>query len=160
MKNVIIFLYILLIPLSIVGCGKSEEKPESPSFKKSKFADSELTKDVVLSIKEKQITTKTEELTLIYTNNSKTEYLYGGVDYLEIENDGVWYSVPSKENVQWNNVAYSIPPSGVSESKFPIKTHYGDLDSGKYRVIKKIGEVDIPKVTNIIIAEFILNKIE
>jgi hypothetical protein len=152
MKITFFVLCIMLIFLMPVGC-KSNPKQ---NFDQSPYLASGQNPDVTLSIKENTVTSKMDEITLIYTNNSKTEYLYGGIDFLEVEIDGIWYPVPPKDNVAWSMVAYILPPNGVTESSFPIKELYGDLESGKYRVLKTLSKPDNTQEGKYIIAEFII----
>ena len=155
MKITVIILFSTCLFLIIIGCNNTKKADKyQMDFEKSQYITSKQNKDVILSIKENRITSDIEEITLIYTNQSETEYFYGGIDYLEIYIDGIWYSIPTKNNTQWHMLAYKLPPNCQVESCFSIKTYYGSIDSGKYRIIKTLGKLDDPIDKTYIIAEF------
>lgn len=133
-----------------VGCKASPQK----DLEKSPFIAAEQNQDVVLSIKGKTITLETQTITLTYTNKSGTEYSYGGVDFLDVEMDGIWYTVPHKDNVAWDMLAFLLPANGSAESSFPIKMYYEDLGNGKYRIVKKLNTLDSTHIGSYIITEF------
>ena len=132
------------------GCKASPQK----DLEKSPFIAAEQNQDVELSIKEKTVTSETQTITLTYTNKSGTEYSYGGVDFLDVEIDGTWYTVLHKDNVAWDMLAFLLPANGSAESSFPIKMYYEDLNSGKYRIVKKLNTLDSTHIGSYIIIEF------
>jgi hypothetical protein len=149
----LIFLFcIFLINVFFSGCEKQMNK--NPVLEQSHFNTSDINNDILLSIKDNSITPETKEITLVFKNKSKVEYIYGGVDYLEKEIDGKWYSLPSKENVQWDMLAYKLKAEAVAESNFSIKTYYGDLTKGKYRIIKEVSQIDNIKIKSYVIVKF------
>lgn len=156
MKKLFLILFsAFFISLLFSGCEKKEDK--IIDLEQTQFNTSNLNKNVILLIKEKSITSETEEITLVYNNKSKVEYIYGGVDHLEKGIDGKWYSLPSKENAAWDMLAYRLQPEGTAESKFPIKTCYGDLKKGKYRIIKNLSQFDNTKNESYAAVEFTIN---
>ena len=132
------------------GCKESPQK----DLEKSPFIAAEQNQDVMLSINEKTVTSETQTITLTYTNKSGTEYSYGGVDFLDVEMDGVWYTVPHKDNIAWDMLAFLLPANGSAESSFPIKMYYEDLGNGKYRIVKKLNTLDSTHIGSYIITEF------
>jgi hypothetical protein len=152
MKKLLILFCIFFISILFSGCEKHEIK--TSTLEQSHFKISDINNDVILSIKENSITSETNEITLVYTNRSKAEYLYGGIDYLEVEKDSKWYALPSKEGTEWHMVAYTLKPDGIAESSFSIKTYYGDLAKGKYRIIKTLSQFDNTKIESYTVAEF------
>lgn len=156
MKKLLLILFsAFFISLLFSGCEKQEDN--ITDLEQSHFYTSDINKDVILLIKEKSITSETEEITLVYKNRSKIEYIYGGVDHLEKEIDGKWYSLPSKENAAWDMLAYILQPECTTESKFPIKTCYGVLKKGKYRIIKNLSQFDNTKNESYAAVEFTIN---
>ncbi|MDF2611049.1 MAG: hypothetical protein K0R92_2523 [Lachnospiraceae bacterium] len=152
MKKLLILLCAFIIIILFVVFQYQEN--ETPTLELSRISTSDINNNVVLSIKENSITSETQELTLVYENKSKEEYIYGGVDFLEIEADDKWYSLTPKENVQWNMLAYTLPPEDITESIFFIKAHFGDLTKGKYRIIKELSQLDKNNKETYVIAEF------
>jgi hypothetical protein len=139
------------------GCttGKTADTANS-NLDPSPYIASKQNKDVNLSIKENKITVDTNEITLIFENKTDTLYLYGEITYLEVESDGIWYSIPSKENVAWTMVAYPLSANSLKELVFPIHTYFDNLESGKYRIVKKISISDDPQNVSFVIAEFVV----
>ncbi|MDF2473641.1 MAG: hypothetical protein K0R21_1423 [Anaerocolumna sp.] len=154
MRKLLILLCAFIIIILFVVFQNQEN--ETPTLELSRISTSDINNDVVLSIKENSITSETQELNLVYENKSKEEYIYGGVDFLEMKADGKWYSLAPKENVQWNMLAYTLPPESIKESIFSIKAYYGDLTKGKYRIVKTLSQSDNKNKETYVIAEFII----
>ena len=94
--------------------------------------------EVILSVKEEKITQETETITLLYTNHSDQEYIYGAETHLEVKVDDKWYVVPLLEDVGWEDIAYILSPNDTREDTFYIKANYGQLDGGNYRIVKTL----------------------
>ena len=102
-----IMLTILIITLA--ACSSSE-KMNLKSMQKSVYDASNQSKDVTLTIKEKVITSETDSITLILTNISDKQYIFGEQPILEVKSEGVWYAVPYLKTAAWNDIAYILPP--------------------------------------------------
>lgn len=109
--------------------------------------------DVRMSVNESIIPDYTEEITLIVSNQSDMEYIYGKKMILETEFDSKWYSLPMLENVAWTLEGYSLLPSESREITFSIKDYYGKLTLGKYRIVKELTLLSSDELI-FIIAEF------
>ncbi|HHW71349.1 MAG TPA: hypothetical protein GX392_08485 [Clostridiales bacterium] len=84
MKKVIYVVVLVILAITIAGCNSSK-KLDVSKLDKSIYDASQQSKDMTLSIKEQVITPNTEEITLIYTNHSSKEYIYGAEPHLEME---------------------------------------------------------------------------
>ncbi len=132
MKRILIMTIASVLMLTLAGCAP---KIDINSLEKSEYGDLADT-GLIMSIKEETVTTKTESLTVEYTNNTDTEYVFGKEPHLEIAVDGTWYVVPVNENAAWEAIGIILLPNGTSEEDFSLKFFYEGLIPGHYRVIK------------------------
>jgi len=130
-----IILTILVITLA--ACS-SPEKMNLKSLQISVYDASSQSKDVTLTIKEKVITSKTDSITLILTNISDKQYIFGEKPILEVKSDGTWKVVPYLKTAAWDDIAYILPPGKNRELKLSIKNNYGRLSKGSYRAVKEL----------------------
>jgi hypothetical protein len=93
---------------------------------------------IAMSIKEQEITTKTESLTIEYANASDIEYVFGKEPHLEIDSESAWYVVPVKESAAWEDIGFILSANGTSEEKFSLGFFYEGLIPGHYRIIKTL----------------------
>lgn len=128
MKKFTIFTCILILCFTLVSCGAEKTKNEGEKPRE----------DVTLTIKEKEITTDTKELSLVFTNNSNNEYTYGEEPRLDIDKNGTWTEYPIITRIGWNDIAHVLKPKDKGEITFPVELFYTKLEKGKYRVVKKI----------------------
>jgi hypothetical protein len=84
------------------------------------------------------VTANTETLTLYLANSSDTEYTFGLEPHLDVEADGVWYTVPTVEGAVWIEIAYVLPAYGTSEYDFSLTDFYGRLGAGHYRIVRPL----------------------
>lgn len=136
-KKIICSVFLVILAIAVAGCNSSK-KLDVSKLDKSLYDASQQSKDVTLSVKEQTITPQTEEITLVYTNNSSKEYIYGEEPHLEMEVDGIWYVIPVLDGVGWNEMGYILSPKDSREDIFTIKTYYGKLEPGNYRIIKTL----------------------
>lgn len=137
MKKSINAILLVILTMVMVGCNSSKRLDVS-KLDKSVYDASQQSKDVTLLVKEKTITPQTEEITLVYTNNSSKEYIYGEEPHLEMEVDGLWYVIPVLDGVGWHEMGYILSPKDSREDIFTIKTYYGKLELGNYRIVKTL----------------------
>jgi len=157
MKKQLSCIFLILMVAMFSGCttGKTVDTANS-NLDPSPYITSTQNNDVILSIKESKITTDTDEITLTFENKTDIEYFYGLIAYIEIESDGIWYSIPIKKDVYWTMLAYPIPANSRAEQVFPLHTYYDNLESGKYRIVKTISMYDDPQNDSYVIAEFVV----
>jgi len=137
MKKVMYIVILIILMVNSTAC-KAFKKLDVSKLEKSTYDVSQQSKDVALSIKEENIVKNTESITLIYTNFSDKEYIYGKEPHLEIEVDDIWYVVPTLETAAWDEMAYILSPNDIREDVFPIKEYYGELNEGSYRIVKTL----------------------
>lgn len=145
------FIVLVLILSGVLTACSSNKKLDKKSLEKSAYSTSQQSKDVTLSVKEKDIASGTESITLIYTNISDKEYSFGKEPHLEVELEGEWYVVPTLESAAWDEIGYLLSPKGSAEEILPVKDLYGQLAPGNYRIIKKLYSDGQPVLS---IAEF------
>lgn len=153
MKKSLLFIVILFL---LFGC---QNQNTASSLHLSEIEDINLQDDVVLLLNEEDSNLPTE-ITINYINNSANEYIYGGIDILEMQIDRKWYTIPPADNVQWHMLAYKLEANSVAESNFQIAFYYGDLEAGKYRVVKEIRKYDNVEEKFYIAAEFDISATE
>lgn len=118
--------------------------------------------NVILSIKEGTLTNKS--VTLILKNDSKVNYSYGELYYIEQEKNGDWQKLETIHDMVFNLPAYQLESGKSVEISINWLYGYGYLESGKYRIIKQIYENNDSKLhdSNIVsfnvYAEFEINE--
>lgn len=143
MKKHLLLLHCLVISLIILsGCGSSsgskstEETDLEPSAHETVNHLDGVTMDV------KKETVSSTGLTVIFENNSDKLCIYGDYFLLEKEVSGKWYEVPIAldDNYGFNDIGYELPSSSTGEWVVDWEWLYGDLDTGKYRIVKDISD--------------------
>ncbi len=77
------------------------------------------------------------KVTVEYVNNSGKDYLYGDEFYVQKNINGEWYKIPvAVSNYGFNAIAH-ILPAGESVQLICDLTSYGELENGRYRVVKE-----------------------
>ena len=79
-----------------------------------------------------------DTLALHFENSSDWEYTFGMEPHLDIAHEGVWYTVPTAEGASWIEIAYALPAGESFDIEFPLKTFYGILPAGHYRIVKPL----------------------
>lgn len=101
--------------------------------------------DVALTIKPGTQTAK--GATIIIKNNTEEIITYGESYYLEKEKNNKWYKLNTINPLKFNAIAYKLKDKESIEMKVNWSYSYGDLGSGKYRLVKDIF-IDSDKTTN------------
>lgn len=107
--------------------------------------------NVSMTIKEGTLTKK--GATVIITDTSNRENIYGESYKLEKEENGVWNELKPKNDMVFTSIGYSIDSNHTLELKVNWQYHYGELESGKYRILKDTSEAG-EGTTHYITAEF------
>lgn len=131
MKKIISVFCVIILTCTFTACGLNVS-----NLKKSAFDASKQSKDVIVSIKEKDIKSNTEKLTLSYNNTTDKEYTYGLGINLDIQLKGTWYEVPPKRG-EVIAIACILPPNKTQQEGLSIKDTFGKLKAGKYRIVKQ-----------------------
>jgi len=138
MKKYLLLFNCLIISLIVLsGC---------ESFGGSKSTDLESTAHetvnnldgVTMDVKKE--TVSSTGLTVIFENNSDKLCIYGDYFLLEKEIAGKWYEVPVilDDDYGFNDIGYEVDSAEVGEWAVDWEWLYGDLDTGKYRIVKDI----------------------
>ncbi|WP_040198126.1 immunoglobulin-like domain-containing protein [Candidatus Soleaferrea massiliensis] len=83
-----------------------------------------------------------DSVTLVFRNNAGADYSFGQDYTIEQRINGIWYTVPVMEEQGILDVAYNVRPNStieIANCTF-IKEKYGLLDSGTYRVVKRMSD--------------------
>ncbi|HZK33400.1 MAG TPA: immunoglobulin-like domain-containing protein [Tissierellaceae bacterium] len=92
---------------------------------------------ISMNIKEGSVSST--KLTVIFDNNSDKQGMYSDDFLLESKIKGDWYQVPTIiDEYGFHDIGYELPPSGNKELTIDWDWLYGSLDTGEYRIIKKI----------------------
>ncbi len=103
-------------------------------------------------------TVSSTKLTVVFENKSSSNCIYGEEFWLEKKINDKWYRVPVAidGNYGFNSIGYDLSSGGESEWKVDWEWLYGKLETGEYRIVKRImdfrgtGDYD----TYILAAEF------
>ena len=93
-------------------------------------------KNVTMNIKENTLTKS--GATIIITDNNKVKYTYEEYYKLEKRIDHVWYELKPNSDVLFNEMGYLVDNNNELEMDIDWSKTYGNLTSGKYRIIKRI----------------------
>lgn len=91
---------------------------------------------VTMNIKENTLTKG--GATIIITDDNKTKYTYEEYYKLEKRIDHIWYELKPNSDVIFNEMGYLVDDNNELEMNIDWSKTYGNLTSGKYRIIKRI----------------------
>ncbi len=134
MKKIVLFAVVFAMALALGGCGKTGFDPAE--LTESEFNDAELNSQVELYVKQKTVTTSTEEVALALVNLTEKDFSYDANQRLEVELDGKWYVVPN-DQAGVVLAIYTLPAGGTETELFVFKDRYDSLPQGSYRIIKQ-----------------------
>lgn len=122
---------LTLILLVLVGC--SEEALEPSVYDQVNQLDG-----FKMEVKEGSLSP--EGLTLILTNLTIEEAIFGEYFVLEEKVDGAWYQVPVtiKGDYGFQDIGYVLEPGKSQDFHLDWAWLYGSLKPGDYRVIKDV----------------------
>ena len=93
-------------------------------------------KNVSMNIKENTLTKS--GATIIITDDNKTKYTYEEYYKLEKRIDHIWYELKSRGDAVFNEMGYLVDDNNELEMDIDWSKTYGNLTSGKYRIVKRI----------------------
>lgn len=67
-------------------------------------------------------------------NKTKKETYFGEYFSVQAKVDGKWYDIPAKDEMVFNDIAYIMKAGGKTKKVYDL-TPYGELPSGKYRIV-------------------------
>lgn len=150
-----IFKYSTLLEVRETSRKKSEQINNKIYVNKD-ISDIETLTDVDM----KAINVKNGSLTVVITDHSKNEFIYGSSYRIDYERNGKWYYLSPKHELVFNSMAYYPDKNGKLTFNIDYTYGYGLLDKGKYRIVKDVIRRDDPCETKCkeyyITAEFII----
>lgn len=126
-KTILTILLCGVMVLGITGCVK--EKIEVGDKSDKVIED----KGISLTVKENTITK--DGATFILSNNTDNSIIYGQYFELEIYKNNEWHIFNLE--VSFDDIGYTLNAHDSKEIDVNWKNTYVNLDSGKYRLIKK-----------------------
>ena len=129
----LLFIIMAAVLIVSIGCENSDQE-----LVKSNYKELNGPEGVTLTVKED--TLGKSGATLVFQNDSDTEYIFGSAFEIEKMESDVWYKQPTITEGFFNQIGYSLLPNGAAEIETDWEWLYGKLDKGKYRIIKTIGE--------------------
>lgn len=91
---------------------------------------------VSLSVDTTTLTTKGAKFTL--SNNSDDEYTYGADYRIDKKVDNEWKELETEGTSAWNSIGYISKANISNEVNIDWTIGYGELKTGKYRLVKKV----------------------
>ncbi len=77
---------------------------------------------------------KDTKLEVKLKNKTKKENYYGEYFLIQVKVNGKWYDIPAKDDMVFNDIAYIMKAGGKTKKTYDL-TPYGELPSGKYRIV-------------------------
>ncbi len=93
-------------------------------------------KNVTMNVKENTLTKS--GATIIITDDNKIKYTYEEYYKLEKRIDHIWYELKPRGDVLFDEMGYLVDDNNELEMNIDWSKTYGNLTSGKYRIIKRI----------------------
>lgn len=134
MKKMIAIVSALFIMAALTGCGSRGFRAEKLTV--SEYNAAEVNTQVQLFIKQKTMTSNTQEAAAAIVNLTDKEFTFDAVQRLEVKLDGKWYIVPDSQEGIALAIIYTLPAEGTEETLLYFGERYGELPQGEYRVLK------------------------
>ena len=93
-------------------------------------------KNVTMNIKDNTLTKS--GATIIITDNNKVKYTYAEYYKLEKRIDHIWYELEPRGDAVFDEMGYLVDDNNELEMNIDWSKTYGNLTSGKYRIVKRI----------------------
>lgn len=94
--------------------------------------------NIIINIKEGTLT-KTSA-TVIITNNNEKSYSYDEWYRIEKEENEEWEKIEEKDSYVFTEMVYIMEKNSKIELKIDWSNVYGELEKGKYRLIRRIND--------------------
>ena len=110
---------LILICLIIVGCQNNNENEITMKIKKGTLSNT--------------------NATIIITDNSNENHVYGLPYKIEKKENGTWKELKkvTKENNSWNDIGYNVGSNKKLELEINWEWLYGKLEKGTYKLTKE-----------------------
>ena len=140
-----IFVILYVITIVFVGCGKGEDnhiglnsESENPNiYQNEVLGESSLLVDAISNVRIEIDNEKSSNTKIIVSafNNSRTNTMFGEWFAIEKYENGVWYQIPIREDIEFNSTGYPVEPNATRELTFQFNDIY-DLEAfQKYRIV-------------------------
>ena len=93
-------------------------------------------KNIIMKIKDNTLTKS--GATIIITDNNKVKYTYEEYYKLEKRIDHIWYELEPRGDAVFDEMGYLVDDNNELEMNIDWSKTYGNLTSGKYRIVKRI----------------------
>lgn len=110
-------------------------------------------KDVSMAIKENTLTNTSA--TVIITDTSSRNNVYGNSYKIEKKENGLWTELKPKNEMNFTSIGYVVGEDHTLEFNINWEYFYGKLDSGEYRILKDTSEAG-EGTNHYITAEFVI----
>lgn len=138
MKKNLFLALTLLVSVLLVACSNGNEDSTAVNdWEPTQYDTVNNFDGVSMNIKEGSV--YPTGLTVIFENNSDKQCVYSDDFLIEKKIKGSWYQVPIIiDEYGFNGIGYELAPSANEEFTIDWNWLYGDLDTGEYRIVKKI----------------------
>lgn len=130
-RYIIILIYI--IATNLVGCTTLEKSINDDSLLNS-------SNEVTICTEEKTYSSENENIKINIENNTSKEFYYGEPYEIEFFENNNWYKIPFKEGMSFTEVGIILGPNQVNNHEISFENLGVNLERGKYRIIKKVGD--------------------
>ncbi|NLO20807.1 MAG: hypothetical protein GX119_02250 [Syntrophomonadaceae bacterium] len=155
-KHLNLFLCLVISLILLGGCTNYEDSDQGPAKTQAETGSSSSTEarpgivtiydtvnnfeGVTMRVKEGSVTAN--GLSVIFSNKSSHECIYGEHFGLEKKTTGSWYQIPVviDGNYGFNHIGYPLAPGENAELAVDWEWLYASLAPGDYRIIKDIAD--------------------
>lgn len=131
---------IFLLPCIIIaGCSG-----KNVSLSKSQYNDVKVI-DITVDFNNLVSDDKEYSLSFVVQNNANEDITYGKMWYLEVQKDGIWYSIDYKQQEKGVTLIWDLPASLIKAGEqvditVPLYGYYETpLAKGIYRIVQPVG---------------------
>lgn len=104
----------------------------------SSYGEIEVQEDIYMEVNQQSVTKTGLELTIY--NKTNEELGYGEDYFIEKQENGNWKAFPGKPDAIFAGIGILLKPNSSHQEKISFQEIYGELPTGKYRIIKEISE--------------------
>ena len=133
---------LLLVILLLSGCqSKAEQSVERVKAPQQEVASSH--DGLSMQTEKQQYKTTDSKITLLIKNESMEDVFFGAAFSVEKNIDGVWYTVPFKEDIAFIEIAYILPPGKEMTETKSMELLQEKLEPGTYRLLQGFGQLTL-----------------
>jgi len=125
-------LLLAALLLSAVSCGAKTE--DSPYLE----GDFDTSGEIVLRVEHPVYDKSVSSFHYYVENHTDNQLTFGAPYSIEVFKDGVWQSLPAREDAAWNDIAYVLEAGGEWSNSFSFFAYDYEVVDGRYRLIKEI----------------------